>query len=63
MINIRLLQARAAAVRKEPTQDNLVQLVLAMADHVIELEREVERLQAVATRAERQSRMFGGVRR
>lgn len=64
MINIRKLQALVAAVRKEPTaHEHLVPLVLAMADHVIELEREVDRLQAVATRAERQSRMMGGLRR
>lgn len=62
MMNIRKLQSLSFAVRKAPTNENLIELVLMLADHVIELEREVDRLQHIANRADRNSRMGGHFR-
>lgn len=60
MRDIRKLQSLVAAIRKDgPTEDNLKQTVLLLADHIIHLQHEVDRLEHIATQARRMSRMAG----
>jgi hypothetical protein len=62
MVNIRRLQSLVALVQKEgPTNENLKQCVITLANEVIELQRELERVNSTASRAERNTRI--GVRR
>ena len=61
----RIRQLVGQVEKEGPTVDNLRKLVVLLADEVITLHYEVDRLQSVANRAERMSRlgMAAGVRR
>ena len=61
----RIRQLVGQVEKEGPTVDNLRKLVVILADEVITLHYEVDRLQSVANRAERMSRlgMAAGVRR
>jgi hypothetical protein len=62
MVNIRKLQSLLKLVQAEgPTNENLKQCVITLANEVIEMSRELERVNATASRAERNNRI--GVRR
>ena len=58
MRNMMKAQQLAANIRKDgATIDNLKAMVITLADVVIELQREIDRVNAVASRADRQSRL------
>lgn len=58
MRDLRRLQAMVSAIRKEgPTNDLMKQTIILLADHVVELHRELDQVSARAARAERMSRM------
>lgn len=62
MVNIRKLQALLKVLQAEgPTNENLKQCVITLANEVVEMSRELERVNATASRAERNGRV--GVRR
>jgi hypothetical protein len=62
MVNIRKLQMVVDLIRREgPTNENLRQAVITLADQMAELQRELDRVQAVAQRADRNTRV--GIRR
>lgn len=58
MRDYRRLQALISTIRKEgPTNEHLKQAVIMLADHVIDMQRELDQVSARAARAERMSRM------
>lgn len=60
MRDLRRLQSLINAIHKEGANETyLKQIVLLLADHVIDLQREVDRLEHIATQARRMSRMGG----
>jgi len=62
MIKVRELQLLTAAINRDgPTEALLKRAVLLLADQIIDLQREIDRVNALASRAERQSRI-GGMR-
>jgi len=64
MMDYRRLQALVNAIRKEgPTNELLKQTVIMLADQVIAMQREIDRINSIASRADRNSRMGMGVRR
>ena len=52
------LQHLVGIIRKEPTNENLVQAVITLTDCVVNLQRELDRVNAVASRADRNARMM-----
>ena len=62
MVNIRKLQSLVGLIRTEgPTNENLKQCVVTLANEIIELQRELDRVNAIASRADRNTRV--GLRR
>jgi hypothetical protein len=63
MRSLAKLSHLVSAIRKDgPTNELLKETVILLADHIIDLQRELDRVQHVATRADRNSRMLGGSR-
>jgi hypothetical protein len=50
------------AKTKEPTKQDLRDLIIALADEVIYLQRELDRINHLANRADRNARMGGSFR-
>jgi hypothetical protein len=58
----KVIQLTKAIRSQGATDDLLKQVVLALADEVIHLHRELETVRSTASRAERQSRIHYGLR-
>ena len=63
MINYRKLQGLIAMIRRDgPTNELLKETVITLADQVVALQREIDQLNSIARRADRNSRTGGGLR-
>lgn len=61
--NLAKVVALTKAIQQQGATDDLLkQVVLALADEIIHLSRELETVRSTATRADRQSRIYGGIR-
>lgn len=62
-VNVARLAAITRAIQKDgPSDENLKQAVLLLADEVIWLSRELDSVKTTAMRAERNARMMGVLR-
>jgi hypothetical protein len=62
VVNYRKLQGLVELIRKEgPTNENLKNAVITLADEIVAMQRELDRVQAIASRADRNTRV--GIRR